>query len=244
MQKLMWTDFFLMATALAMIVGFHAERDQFAKVNLKLIPPPVAIEKFVFGYDETVADMLWLRLLQDFYICEEVEDGIARKPDAPEREHSACHFGWVFKMVNAVTTLAPKWRQPHSVGPLMLSVVVDDREGATAIFERAIERFPNDYNILFNASYHFIWMDKNPQRAAELLVRAARGGGPQWFYSLAGKLYSEAGRIELAEKVLKSALEQNLDGVSKERVRQRLAQVESMRSLQGSDRAVPDSQEK
>lgn len=216
----------LLLIGAALTVAMRREVNAFAEVNLRLIPPPPHIERFAFGYRDTMADLVWLRVIQDIHICENAKDGIAHVAGGPVHSEPVCRLGWVYKMIDAITTLAPKWRLPYSIGAVILSVVVDDREGATRIFEKGIQQFPTDYHLLYNASYHYIWEEKKPERAAELLLTAARNGGPGWFYSLAGKLYSESGQTEIAKGVLEDALKQNLNEQARKRVEFRLKEVE------------------
>ena len=199
--------------------------------ELNLIPPPPGLERWTFGYNDVVADTLWIRLIQDFHICESAKDGIAHPPrpkgTVPDPNAApACRKGWVYQMLSTISNLAPKWRLPYSTGGLMLSIIVDDREGATDIFNRGIEAFPEDYNIAYNASYHFMWEEKNPKRAGDLLVRAAKNGGEPWLYSLAGKMYSEAGQAELAKGVVENALKQANTPEIEDRLKHRLEDIE------------------
>ena len=192
--------------------------------ELNMIPPVPNVERWAFGYNEVYADALWLRVIQDFHICENAKDGVAHQRG---EKHSGwmCSRGWVYKMLNALTELAPKWKMPYSVGGTMLSIIVDDKDGATEIFEKGLNRFPDDYNLLYRASYHFIWEEKRPDYAAELLLRAARNGGPEWFVSLAGKLYSESGQASLAKSVVEDALKTAKTVEVRERLENRLREI-------------------
>lgn len=192
--------------------------------SLRFVPPPPNVERFSFGYNETMADLLWLRVIQDLHVCENAKNGIAHQ--AGEKHVGwLCERGWVYKMINAITELSPKWRMPYVVGATMLSIVVDDRLGATDIFNKGVARYPDDVNLLYRASYHFIWEEKQPKIAADLLTRAARNGGPKWFYSLAGKLYTQAGQAELAKVIVEDALKTANTPEIKERLENRLREV-------------------
>lgn len=81
-------------------------------------------------------------------------------------------------------------------------MIISDIGGATKIFDKGVKQFPNDWRLLFFAGYQYAIEVKDKQKAAELLSRSAKNGAPSWVFSLAGKLYSEAGNITLAEKVL------------------------------------------
>lgn len=198
------------------------------KVNLNLVAPPPGIERFSFGYRETVADILWLRLLQDSSICENAKDGVARPADVSMEAEPLCKMGWVYRMVDSITSLALRWGLPYRIGGVLLSVMVNDRLGASLILEKGMKAFPYDYSLHYTAAYHYIYEDKKPQRAAEVLMVAAQNGGPGWFYSLAGKLYSEAGQAELGIIAIEDALKVNKDPKVEERLKWRLKELKAI----------------
>jgi tetratricopeptide (TPR) repeat protein len=129
-------------------------------------------------------------------------------------------------MLDAITELTPDFRVPYSAGAIALSVLVDDREGATKIFEKAVARFPDDWVILYRAGYHFLFEVNDPVRAQDLLVRAARQGAPPWVYSLASRLASKEGQTELAVRILEQALATDPRPEVRMRLEQRLTELQ------------------
>lgn len=155
------------------------------------IAPPEQLERFVFGYQEVVANFLWIRAIQDFDYC-----------DTKLAKHLCQGNSWLYKMLNTVTDLSPHFRMPYASGALALTVIISDYDGATKLFEKGVKAFPKDWPILYRAAYHYLYEVKDTQRAAELLIAAADNGAPPWLYTLAGRLYSDAGHLELAESLL------------------------------------------
>lgn len=155
----------------------------------KLIPPP-QIKNFTFGFSHQIADNLWIRAIQDLDYCEK------------KIAQNAClNQGWLYKMLSLIVDLSPDFRMPQTAGPLALTVLISDIEGASKLFDRAVENFPNDWPILYRAAYQAMEEEKNYSKAASLLTRAAQAGGAPWFNSLAGRLYTVEGRRDLAEAV-------------------------------------------
>ncbi|MNL60281.1 hypothetical protein D3C87_1840790 [compost metagenome] len=95
-------------------------------------------------------------------------------------------------------------------------------EGATKIFEKGIKAFPNDWPMLYRAAYHYLYEVGNKTRAAELLILAGKNGAPQWVYSLAGRLYSDSGKRELAEKLLEQMIIEGQDPAIIQRLKDKL----------------------
>lgn len=165
-----------------------------------LMAPPAGIEHFTFGHRDVIADVLWIRAIQDFDYC-----------DQEIAKNLCIGKGWLFQMLNTITKLSPKFRMPYATGAIALSVMVSDIEGAARIFDRGIEEFPDDWRILYRAAYHYLYEVKDKKKAAELFMRAGRNGAPGWVYSLAGGLYNEANERALAESVLQEMIKTEVD---------------------------------
>jgi tetratricopeptide (TPR) repeat protein len=183
--------------------------------------PPQQIKHMTFGYHESVSDSMWLRVIQDIDVCEKKDQNSALRT-----EGGVCRKAWVYQYLDAITELTPQFRMPFATGPLILSVVVEDREGATQLFEKALRQFPNDWPIIYRAAYHFMYEEKDEARAAQLLLRAADLGAPPWLRSLAAKLLTQSGKLELARSVIKQAMESNPNEKLRERLEQRLREIE------------------
>ncbi|WP_374030225.1 tetratricopeptide repeat protein [Bdellovibrio bacteriovorus] len=166
----------------------------------RLIPPPPMIERMSFGYQEALADLLWIRSLQDFDYCEEKVSELACRNNS-----------WLYQMIDAVTNLSPHFRLPYAAGALALTIIISDIDGATKIFDKGVKAFPKDWPILYRAAYHYLYEVKDKKRAAELLIQAGENGAPNWVFTLAGRLYSDSGHLELAESLLQEMIRTNQD---------------------------------
>ncbi|MEK2688121.1 hypothetical protein [Bdellovibrio sp. GT3] len=173
-------------------------------VQAKYIAPPQMLERFAFGYAEVMADTIWIRAVQDMDYCDEVSGKVG--------EVSICaNDSWLYKMIDTITNLSPKFRAPYAVGSLALTILITDVDGATKIFEKAVKEFPTDWPILYRAAYHYMYEVKDNKRAAELLIQAADHGAPPWTRTLAGRLYSDSGNLDLAKSLLQNMKDTNQD---------------------------------
>lgn len=177
----------------------------------QFIAPPPMIERMTFGYGEVMADLLWIRAVQDFDYCDQqVGENVCR------------NNSWLYLMLDAITTLSPKFRVPYAAGALALTVIITDIDGATKIFDKGVKAFPNDWPILYRAAYHYMYEVKDNKRAAELLIQAGKNGAPPWVFTLAGRLYSDAGNLELAESVLQDMINTEQDPVLIKRLQDKI----------------------
>lgn len=214
--------------------------------------PPKDLKHFTLGFNEVVADTLWVRFLQDVDLC---QDGMsfternqtfeASRGEAPGEQETfldtvlgeemrppKCQKGWAYNMLDAVSELAPKFYLPYAFGGSVLSILAEDKEGAALIYEKGLQVFPEDWHLHYRLAYHYLYELRQLEPAAAHMRKAALFGAPSWVYALAGRLYSEAGQREFGIRVLKEALETDVSRFGgRERIEQRLKELESQRPL-------------
>ncbi len=198
--------------------SFHQQR---AVEPRRFIPPPPIIRHFHFGYSETLADVFWIRVVQDISVCEKAPDSVAGS-----NAGVACDKGWVFRMLDLVTELAPQFKMPYFYGATTLSVLVNDSAGAKIIFDKGVRQVPDSWDIAYRAAYHYLIELKDKERAAELLLQAGRNGAPPWVYSLAGRLYTDEGKADFAKSVLLEILQAQPEGPTADMVKRRLKLID------------------
>lgn len=182
-----------------------------------LVAPPAEIEHLTFGLQESVADGLWLRAIQDFDGCEVSDLGQACPPSK----------SWLYEMLNAITNLSPQFRTAYLSGALALGILVGDNVNAGKLYDKAVLAFPNDWQILYYAGYHFLYEIHDPIKAAGYLERAAENGAPSWVYSLAGRLYVEGGNPKLAQELLVKMIQSEKDPAVIRRMREKIESLDS-----------------
>lgn len=202
--------------AFTLLVTTQLQKQDLSKIPKNLIAPPTAIEHFSFGFQEAMSDVFWIRTLQDFDYCEK-----------EEAKNVCMNNSWLFKMLDAITNLSPNFRIAYAAGGIALSILITDIDGATRIFDKGVAAFPKDWPILYRAAYHYIYEVKNNERAAELLIMAGHNGAPPWVFSLAGRLYTEAGRLDLARLTLNQMIREERDPAIIKRLQDKLNSIEN-----------------
>lgn len=179
-----------------------------------LMSPPPGIEHFTFGHRDVVADFFWIRAIQDFDYC-----------DQPVAKNLCIGKSWLYRMLNSITELSPKFRMPYATGAVALSVLVSDIEGAARIFDKGVAQYPEDWRILYRAAYHYLYEVKDKKKAADLFIRSGRNGAPPWVFSLAGGLYNESNERVAAEAVLAEMIKTEIDPSIIKRLQEKLASL-------------------
>ena len=219
-MKNLKSDFPVLAiAALSFILTFSLAQPKTLKSEQTfLVPPPDYVERMQFGFKESVADSFWLRWVQDVDTCYSFSGPVKQfeqltEPERIERARQDilfnpriknCDNSWAFKMLDAVTKLDPRFIMPYLLGAPALSVLVEDYEGSSIIFDRGVTNYPGDWQISYRAAYHFMYDKHDLPKAARLLNQAADNGAPSWLRSLAARLYTKSGQIELALSSLES----------------------------------------
>lgn len=213
-------------------VRYLPEIDFNSKFKSNLAPPEM-IHHFSFGYKESMADSFWIRWAQDVDLCVKnkktresfnkenniQQDLINSKNDIISSEvkslntsfaqmpkKDVCDEGWSFLLLDAVTNLAPKFKVPYKLGAPTLSVLLEDHMGAKKIFDKGISQYPDDWSLLYRAAYHYLFELRDLERAADLLKQAADKGAPDWVHSLAARIYTGTGQLELGISTLENYL--------------------------------------
>ena len=205
----------IMSLSLFGIVFFGGITEQ-DKKPLYFAPPNV-IQHFSLGYRDFLADLMWLRFIQDADFCSFEKGKPVYRGD---KKH--CELGWSYRMVEAISELAPRFRTLYKLSSVLLSVFIGDKLGAEKILLKGLKHFPNDWKINFYAAYHYVVEVKKPELAARYAYQSAKNGGPYWMYSLAAKQYAEAEHLLLGETILNNLLNKNITDEQKVHVRRHI----------------------
>lgn len=198
-----------------------------------ILLPVEQLKKITFGYDFVIADSLWLNVIQNYEFCEnDASKAYNPQKDAidalgADLKPSRCHKGWIFQAIDTITDLDPRFRKAYDVGALMLSIGVDDREGARLIFEKGVKQFPERWQLAYQAAYHYLFEVQDAARAADLLLQASQYGGPVWLPILAARLYTNSGRKVLGQSVLQDFIKTNPESWAVKRAEERLQEISS-----------------
>lgn len=160
-----------------------------------------------------MSDSFWLRAIQDFEYC-----------DSPTNEKECSGKSWLYKIITAVTDLDPNFFEAHYYGALALTIIISDYAGASTIFDKAVNQFPKNWNLLYNAGYHALVEEKNKIKAAKLYFEAGRMGAPEWVAMMAGKLAADAGEVDYSAQILEGMIAMNQQPEYVERLKKKLEQ--------------------
>lgn len=170
---------------------------------------------FSFGSGPQIADVFWVRFLQELDAYNQLT--VAEPHLCPDKTSS-----WHFHIMDVAFELDSKFYEIMVNAPLLISVTIGDSKGASILFDKSVVNFPNDWRVLYRASYQAQIEEHDKKKAAELLYRAGKNGAPGWVMSLAGGLYNETGERQMAEQIYSELLKDARDEHVAKRLKQKL----------------------
>lgn len=78
---------------------------------------------------------------------------------------------WMFLRFQTISLLEPLFYETYNFGGLYLSIIKDDLAGATVLYNKGLEFYPKDFNLLKNASFHFYFEVQDYKAAYDVLKR-------------------------------------------------------------------------
>ncbi len=210
----------ILGSALFFCLTLFAVSKPKEKKRSDYIAPPLAIRNLTVGMKYVMADLLWLRALQDFDYC-----------DQKINEVECRSKSWLFQTLDVATEIDPVFEAiRYRFAGLALTIVISDYAGASIIFDKAVAQHPRDWPLNYAAGYHALYEEKNKLKAAKLYEMAARHGAPAWVYSLAGRLRADEGDLEYTRQILQEMIETNQDELIINRLKKKIAEMEAQQS--------------
>lgn len=178
------------------------------------LPPPAILKNLSAGLNIQTADSFWLRATQDFDFCDQLIN-----------ENDCKGKSWLYQVVNIATDLDPKFIEAYFYGGLALTILINDFEGASKIFDKGVSAYPDDWHLTYAAAYHALYEEKNKNKASKLYLMAAEKGAPSWTRVLAGRLAKEGGDKEFSKLILQQMIASSEDPILIDRLKKKLSEV-------------------
>lgn len=153
--------------------------------EVQYLPTGKALKATSLGYEQFVADMLWIRTTLLF----------------GKRYASQDHdwYSWVFHMIDLATDLDPEFKAAYKYGGTMLrseGVFIDQ---SSLIFGKGMRHRPDLWELPFGIGMNYFMFKDDRQTASHYIAIAAQtGNGPFYLRNLAASLQSDTGDLDSA----------------------------------------------
>ncbi|HEY3347179.1 MAG TPA: hypothetical protein VGK71_06110 [Nitrospirota bacterium] len=151
------------------------------------------------GYENTVADILWIKVV--------IQSG--------EKKISSRGYDWMYKALDTLTTLDPVFVTPYEMGALMLTIVADKVDLSDKLLEKGVIYNTDVWQLYFYLGFNKFFFDKDYLAAAKNMEKAASiKGSPPYTSLLASRLYVQAEdpvyALDFLEKMYSSSKDERM----------------------------------
>ena len=204
-------------------VQLSNEKERFSKgPDLAYLPKGNFLKVSALGYETLLADLIWLKTVQA------IGEG-------------EWDYDWIYRALDVITTLDPKFDYVYQVGNVALAVLGDRPEEANRLLEKGLAPNPLVWQIPFYLGFNYFFYLQDFQPAAHYMAQAAKiPGRPEYIPFLASRLYVQAREPNVALEFLVHMREQTEDERAREKLDQRIRQVMIERDLNLLDHAIEE----
>jgi tetratricopeptide (TPR) repeat protein len=220
-----------MATGLLLVIGLHLLQvriDGQRAVTPKLqrfmyLPRGEYLRVAVLGFEQVVADLLWIQAIQ----------AMGERKVTEEDGH------WIYRALDVITTLDPKFERVYEAGGIALVTLVVLAEESNRILEKGVQYNPDVWTLPYLLGFNYYFEFHDDAKAADYIARASRlPGAPKYLAPLAARLYVSAREPQVAIDMLARMYEQTSDENVKQILERRLKEVVVERDLQLLEEAI------
>jgi tetratricopeptide (TPR) repeat protein len=216
------------AISVVALVAFQIHLSQWNGTSQKIeqfmyLPNGEYLRIASLGYRELVADILWIQAIQVM----------------GERKVSETAGHWLYRAMDIITTLDPKFVRVYEAGGLALTTLVVLPEESNRLLKKGILHNPGEWKLPFLLGINYYFELYDDAKAAEYISEASRlPGAPQILSTLAANLYVAAKSPQQAVDLLSAVYQNTTDENAKQLLEQRLKIVIVERDLQLLEQAI------
>ena len=161
------------------------------------------------GFHAVLADLLWARAVVYF----------------GEHYLTDKDYSWLYRILDAVTTLDPKNILAYRFGGSLLALEQQDVEKSIALLEKGIQNNPGeDWRLYFLLGFDYFYFIRDHVSAAKYLEIASRmPGHPKYLPRLAARMYAKAEDLDTALRFLEEMYMQYDDQKVKSAIAERIS---------------------
>jgi tetratricopeptide (TPR) repeat protein len=212
------------ATADSLLFVLERQRPPTVRAEeLSYLPDGEYLKVAVLGYDEVVADLIWLKAIQYLGEVRQTRSG----------------YAWAYSVVEVVTDLDPKFVSAYLAAGTILGVWAGLLYESLALLEKGWKENPDVWQFPFYIGYDYFYELCDPARAAPYFQRAAElPGAPPYLAGLAARMTVAGGDPEAALEFLERLAGQTVDPRVREALEQKMKAVVVERDLRQLEEAV------
>ena len=192
-------------------------------VEQSYLPPGEYLKLAALGYRNVVADVIWLKAVQNF----------------SGRNQSRAAYLAGYHAVDVATDLNPDFVHAYKASGTILSVWAKMPNESVAILKKGVQYNPTIWELPFFLGYDYFYELHDPKTAAKYFQQAASlPRAPGWLGKLAARMTVEAGDPDSALEFLQRLYQATSDERIREGLLERMREVEAERRIRVLEQAV------
>ena len=214
--------------ALGMLIVLQVYLGQWRVTEKKLehlmyLPDAEYLQLASVGYQELVADVLWLQTIQVM----------------GERKISNAAGRWLYRAFDIITTLAPNFVRVYEAGGLALTTLVVLPEESNRLLMKGAEHNPAEWRLPFYLGINYYFELYDDAKAGEYMAQASRiPGAPPGLVPIAANLFASAKSPQQAVDILATAYRNTSDENAKKLLELRLKIMLAERDMVMLEQAI------
>lgn len=192
------------------------------KLNSEFIKPPIKISKqdsaYEFGANtlkvlslgnkRLISSILWIKTLLE-----------------SDEEHFKKKNGnsWMFYRFNTISVLTPNFYENYLFGGKYLSIIKDDTQGASFIYDKGVSYFPNDYDLIKDSAFNYYFEIKDYPKAISLYKKIVNHPRVEKEFALLPSILAKAVSSNEGPKEAYEILYNQYNSTKIENIKKRLA---------------------
>jgi tetratricopeptide (TPR) repeat protein len=186
------------------------------------------LKRVSVGFEGVVADLYWVRTVHYY----------GQRAFRPGQR-----FDLLEPLLDIITRLDPQFQAAYRLGALFLALPPPGGAGrperALALLDRGIAANPDDWQLILDKGFIYLWELGDYARAAETFDRARQHRrAPAWTKGLAAAAYAKAGRREIARRLWLERYHQAENDLVKKNAAFQLACLDAQQEIEDLTAAV------
>ena len=191
--------------------------------HLMYLPDAQYLQLASMGYQELVADALWLQAIQVM----------------GERKVSEEAGRWLYRAFDIITTLDPKFVRVYEAGGLALTTLVVLPEESNQLLIKGVHHNPTEWRLPFYLGINYFFELSDDAKAAEYMAQASRvPGSPPGLVPIAANMFASARSPQQAVEILATAYQNTTEENAKKLLELRLKIMLNERNLVMLEQAI------
>ncbi len=195
------------AVLFVLSAGLQAARDNAyqrydSAAGMLWVQPGPALSRLALGYRDLLADIYWMRAIVYF-------GGERLRPDGTG------NYDLLYPMLQAVTTLDPRFTVAYRFGAIFLAEAAPDGPGrpdlSVQLLESGVARDNGRWEYMHDIGFVYYWWLRDYKKAAEWFQKGSEApGGPAWLAPMAATTLA-VGRDRQSSRTLWTQLRDSAD---------------------------------